>query len=82
MAKTAIFRARIEPELKAHAEEILHSLGLSATDAITLFYHQVILHQGLPFDVRRPGPNRDGGAEEPCPSDRRSGGAIAAEPIR
>lgn len=54
MAKTGIIRARVEPQLKMRAEEVLRSLGLSATDAITLFYHQVVLHQGLPFAVRRP----------------------------
>ena len=54
MAKTEFIRARVEPELKAQAEEILSKLGLSPTDAITLFYVQVILHDGLPFAVRIP----------------------------
>ena len=54
MAKTEFIRARIEPELKTQAEEIFSKLGLSPTDAITLFYVQVILHDGLPFAVRIP----------------------------
>ena len=54
MAKTEFIRARVEPELKYHAEEILSKLGLSPTDAITLFYVQVTLHGGLPFEVRIP----------------------------
>lgn len=54
MAKTEFIRARVEPELKAQAEEIFSKLGLSPTDAITLFYVQVILHEGLPFAVRIP----------------------------
>ena len=54
MAKTEFIRARIEPELKTQAEEIFSKLGLSPTDAITLFYVQVILHDGLPFPVRIP----------------------------
>ena len=54
MAKTEFIRARIEPELKTQAEEIFSKLGLSPTDAITLFYVQVILHGGLPFPVRIP----------------------------
>ena len=54
MAKTEFIRARVEPELKYQAEEILSKLGLSPTDAITLFYVQVILHDGLPFEVRIP----------------------------
>ena len=54
MAKTEFIRARVEPELKTQAEEIFSKLGLSPTDAITLFYVQVILHNGLPFAVRIP----------------------------
>ena len=54
MAKTEFIRARVEPELKYQAEEIFSKLGLSPTDAITLFYVQVTLHGGLPFEVRIP----------------------------
>ena len=54
MSKSAMIRARIEPGLKEGAEEILGRLGLNATQAITLFYKQVELHQGLPFDVAIP----------------------------
>ena len=42
----------IEPELKSDVEGIFKELGLSATEAINLFYRQVRLKKGLPFDVR------------------------------
>ena len=51
MNKTTTVRARIEPHLKREAEHVLEDLGLSATQAITLFYRQVMLRKGLPFDV-------------------------------
>ncbi len=51
MSKSAMVRARMEPGLKEDAEKILEEIGLNATQAITLFYKQVSLHQGLPFDV-------------------------------
>ncbi len=51
MEKSATIRARIQPELKDKAEHIFHKLGLSTTQAITLFYTQVELRKGLPFDV-------------------------------
>ena len=51
MSKTATVRARMEPRLKKDAEHLLEELGLSATEAITLFYRQVTLRKGLPFDV-------------------------------
>ena len=54
MAKEAMIRARIEPHLKADAESIFEELGLSITQAITLFYRQVKLNRGLPFEVRIP----------------------------
>jgi DNA-damage-inducible protein J len=52
--KTATARARIRPEIKEEAESIIHDLGLSVSAAFELFYRQVILNNGLPFDVRIP----------------------------
>jgi DNA-damage-inducible protein J len=51
MSKTSTVRARIEPDLKNKAEKVFHDLGLTTTQAITLFYKQVELRKGLPFDV-------------------------------
>jgi len=51
MSKTETVRARIQPELKNRAENVFRKLGLTATQAITLFYKQVDLRDGLPFDV-------------------------------
>ena len=54
MSNTEKIRARIEPELKHNAEIVLAALGLSVTEALTLFYKQITLQQGLPFDVKIP----------------------------
>jgi DNA-damage-inducible protein J len=54
MAKTEAIQARIEPKLKAEAESILDDLGLDVSDAIRVFYRQVVLRKGLPFDVAIP----------------------------
>ena len=54
MAKTAMITARVEPELKANAEKILKRLGISTTDAISLFLSQIRLRRGLPFEVKIP----------------------------
>jgi DNA-damage-inducible protein J len=51
MNKTSTVRARIEPDLKDKAEQVFRKLGLTSTKAITLFYKQVELRNGLPFDV-------------------------------
>lgn len=54
MTKTAVISARIDPELKATAERVFQELGLSTTQAITLFLKQVELQHGLPFEVKIP----------------------------
>ncbi len=56
MSKAAMIRARIEPNLKTEVEAIFRQLGLTTTEAITLFYRQVYLHRGLPFPIRIPNP--------------------------
>lgn len=54
MAKTAMINARITPELKAKGERILKRLGLSTTEAITIFFTQIKEYKGLPFEVKIP----------------------------
>lgn len=54
MTKTAVISARIDPELKESTEQIFQELGLTTTQAITLFYKQVALQHGLPFAVKLP----------------------------
>ena len=56
MRKTTTVRARIEPELKQHAEAVFQQLGINPTQAISMFYKQVELRGGLPFDVVIPAP--------------------------
>ena len=53
-AKSANLYARIEPEVKEQAEGILSALGIPASNAINMFYKQIILHRGLPFEVKIP----------------------------
>ncbi len=54
MAKSEMIRARVEPELKSEVENILNQLGLTVTEAITLFYKQVKLKKGIPFSLKIP----------------------------
>lgn len=52
--KTATISARIDDELKQNAEGIFRELGLTTSQAITLFYKQVSLNRGLPFPIQIP----------------------------
>lgn len=54
MAKTEMIRARIEPGLKKEVSSIFEAIGLSTTEAITLFYQMVKLNRGLPFEIKIP----------------------------
>ena len=52
--KTTFVKTRIEPELKEQAESILKAIGMTTTQAIALYYRQIWLNRGIPFDVRLP----------------------------
>ncbi len=52
--KTASVHIRIKEDTKKQAEAILEELGISRTVAIEMFYRQIILNNGIPFDVAIP----------------------------
>jgi DNA-damage-inducible protein J len=54
MGKTAIIHIRTESKLKNEIESIFKSLGLSTTQAVNLFFRQVKICKGLPFQVEIP----------------------------
>ena len=54
MAKSASVYARIDPALKEQAETILSALGIPTSNVIDMFFKQIVLKKGLPFDVRLP----------------------------
>ena len=54
MNKTATVSVRVKPEIKKRAENVFEKLGMTPTDAITMFYSQVSLRQGIPFPVEIP----------------------------
>ncbi|MCL2798244.1 MAG: type II toxin-antitoxin system RelB/DinJ family antitoxin [Firmicutes bacterium] len=49
----------VDPALKANAERVLSSLGLTSGEAITIFLNQVVIQNGLPFDVIIPSMTKD-----------------------
>ena len=54
MANTSPVYARIDTSLKDSAETILTKLGITPSAAIQMLYSQIVLHNGIPFDVRIP----------------------------
>jgi len=54
MGKTSMITARVDPKLKRETEKVLKDLGLTTSQAITLFFNQVRLRKALPFAVAIP----------------------------
>jgi len=54
MAKSLTLHTRIEPEVKEKADAILSELGISISEAINMFLHQVVHYRGIPLDLRLP----------------------------
>ncbi len=52
--KTAQIYTRMEPDLKKRALRILSKLGISTTDAIRIYFQQIVDSNGIPFDVKIP----------------------------
>lgn len=54
MSKEAMIRARTDADLKQKVEKIFSKIGLTPSQAVNLFYSQVVLQKGLPFEVKIP----------------------------
>ena len=54
MANTTTVHTRMDTALKENVEVILAQLGLTSSDAIKLFYKQIELNGGLPFELKVP----------------------------
>ena len=54
MALDATVRARVDGELKEEVEAILSQIGLSTSQAITLFLKRIKYEKGIPFELKVP----------------------------
>ena len=46
---------RINPKIREEVTPILSDLGISLSEAINMFLHQVRLNNGIPFELKRKG---------------------------
>ena len=51
MARTANVFARVEPEVKEQAEQVLDRLGIPMSNAVGMFLRQIVLQRGIPFEM-------------------------------
>jgi len=54
MPKTSTMSIRIDPEIKIEADAILNYLGMTTSEAVTIFLRQVVINNGIPFLVKAP----------------------------
>lgn len=52
--KTTTVHTRVTPEIKASADKIFASLGLTTSQAINLFLNAVVNKRGFPFELTLP----------------------------
>ena len=58
MATTNI-NVRVDSVLKQEAEALFNDLGLSMSSAINMFLRSAVMHDGIPFEIRRQIPNAE-----------------------
>ena len=54
MPLNATVRARVDDHLKEEVEEILKQIGLTTSQAITLFMKRIQYERGIPFELKVP----------------------------
>ena len=54
MSKSSNLNVRLDPVVKEQAESILTQLGMPMASAVSIFLQQVVLQNGLPFEVKLP----------------------------
>ena len=57
MAKSETIHLRVEPETKKNVDALLAQLGMTTTEAVKIFFNQMLLNGGLPFEIKVPNYN-------------------------
>lgn len=52
--RTTTIQARINPRVKEEAQKVFKQLNISMSEAINLYFTQVALNKGIPFDIKIP----------------------------
>ena len=58
MANTSM-NIRMDPDVKAKAQQLFASLGMDMTTAVNIFLRQAIRYNGFPFEIRADIPNSE-----------------------
>jgi len=54
MKSSATIQVRVDEPTKTQAMNVFNTLGMSLSEGVCLFLRQVVMHRGLPFEVKIP----------------------------
>lgn len=54
MVKSSTVQVRMPEDLKHEVNEILDTIGMTPSEAVLIYYKQIALNHGLPFEVKIP----------------------------
>lgn len=54
MRSSATIQVRVDEQTKTQAKNVFSLLGMSLSEGVCLFLRQVVMHRGLPFEVKIP----------------------------
>jgi len=54
MARNATIQARVNDETKSEAKKVLDKLNISMSEAISMYFQQIVFHKGIPFELKIP----------------------------
>jgi len=74
MTLNTTVRARVDGQLKHDVEEILKQIGLTTSQAITLFMNRIRYEKGIPFELKVPNATTIKAMEE---ADRNDGEMVS-----
>jgi DNA-damage-inducible protein J len=52
MANGAYLQVRMDPSIKEQAKDILDQLGMSMSDAVGVYFRQIIRTKSIPFELK------------------------------
>jgi DNA-damage-inducible protein J len=54
MSSSATVQIRVDEQTKNQAKQVFNALHLNMSEAICMFLRQVVLNQGIPFEIKIP----------------------------
>ncbi len=64
MGQSSMLHVRMDDDLKAEGNAVLEAIGLTAADAVRLFYKRIVAEQAVPLELKVPNAETRAAMEE------------------